>query len=122
MKGPNAGGQRTTSALPAQLNASRRRNSKEKTMETTQSNQTTAPADTAPRPASATNRAAILRRCGMQQIMLGVIAFVISLVITVATYQHPIGGEFVVWWGGMLFGVITVVRGLVNLAKSMKRG
>ena len=91
-------------------------------MTTTQNNQTTAPADTAHHPAGATNQAALLRRRGMQQIKVGAIAFVIGLLITVVTLQHPIGGVSVVYWGAMLYGAIFVVRGIVIMAKSMKRG
>jgi protein-S-isoprenylcysteine O-methyltransferase Ste14 len=94
---------------------------KEKTMETN-SNQATAPADTAHHPAGATSRAALLRRLGMQQAMAGAIAFVIGLVITVVTFQHPVGGIFFVPTGVMVVGAIYVVRGLVTVAKSMKRG
>lgn len=75
---------------------------------------------TAHHPAGATNHAALLRRCGMQQVMVGAVAFVIGLMITVVTFQHPVGGVFVVPTGVMVVGAISVVRGLVTVARSMK--
>jgi hypothetical protein len=70
--------------------------------------------------ASAASQAALLRKRAMQQIKVGAVWFVLGLVITVITFQHPIGGFFIAAYGPIIFGAISVVRGLVTLAKSAK--
>jgi hypothetical protein len=68
----------------------------------------------------AASQAALLRRRGMQQIKVGAVWFILGLVITVVTIQHPIGGFFIAAYGPIIFGALSVVRGVVALAKSAK--
>jgi hypothetical protein len=70
--------------------------------------------------APAASQAAVLRRSGMRQIKVGAVWFVLGLVITVVTFQHPVGGFFIAAYGPIIFGAISVVRGLVTLARSAK--
>jgi hypothetical protein len=70
--------------------------------------------------AAGTSAAALVRRHGLRQIRAGVVWFAIGLVITVVTFQHPIGGIFVAAYGPMIFGVISVIRGIATVAKSTK--
>jgi hypothetical protein len=96
-------------------------------MATTQANPTTAVFDTAASANSyATPRtaqralAAALRRHGLRQIRVGAVSFIIGLVITVVTFQHPVGGIFVAAYGPMIFGAISMVRGIATVSRSLK--
>jgi hypothetical protein len=92
-------------------------------MATTQPSTTTAASGTGygtPRTAQQPSAAA-LRRHGLRQIRTGAIWFTVGLVITVVTFQHPIGGIFVAAYGPMVFGALTVVRGLATLSRSARR-
>jgi hypothetical protein len=97
--------------------AAQRRN----VMATTQSTTTAASGNGYGTPGTANRRpAAALRSHGLRQIRLGIIWFAIGLVITVVTFQHPVGGVFVAAWGPMAFGLLSVVRGIVTLSRSVK--
>ncbi len=71
-----------------------------------------------------TSLAAIARKRGMRQIVIGAVVFVIGLVITVATYSSasssPTGGTYVVAYGPMILGVVYVIRGLSVIARAQK--
>lgn len=77
-----------------------------------------------PNPMPGTSLAAIARKRGMRQIMIGAVIFVIGLVITVATYSSasssPTGGSYVVAYGPMILGVVYVIRGLSVIARAQK--
>lgn len=66
--------------------------------------------------------AGVARKRGMTQIMIGVAIFAVGLVITIATYANAsnssTGGTYFVAYGPMIVGAITVVRGLIALARS----
>jgi hypothetical protein len=64
--------------------------------------------------------AAALRRHGLRQVRLGAVWFAIGLVITVVTFQHPVGGVFVAAYGPMIFGVVSVVRGIATVSRSAR--
>jgi hypothetical protein len=67
---------------------------------------------------------AVARKRGMRQITIGSILFIVGLVITVVTYgrasSSPTGGSYFVAYGPMIFGVISVIRGVVAVAQSQK--
>jgi hypothetical protein len=71
---------------------------------------------------SAASPAHVMRSHGLRQIRVGAVWFTIGLLITVVTFAHPIGGFFVAAYGPMIFGAVTVVRGLVTVGRSAKRG
>ncbi|HTX26634.1 MAG TPA: hypothetical protein VME19_06420 [Streptosporangiaceae bacterium] len=71
-------------------------------------------------PGTAHRPAAALRNLGLRQIRLGIVWFAIGLVITVVTFKHPVGGVFIAAYGPMAFGVVSVVRGIVTLSRSVK--
>lgn len=77
-----------------------------------------------PNPMPGTSLAAIARKRGMRQIVIGAVIFVIGLVITVATYSSasssPTGGTYVVAYGPMILGVVYVIRGLLVIARAQK--
>ena len=77
-----------------------------------------------PNPMPGTSLAAIARKRGMRQIMIGAVVFVIGLVITVATYSSasssPAGGTYVVAYGPMILGVVYVIRGISVIARAQK--
>jgi hypothetical protein len=73
-------------------------------------------------PRTAHQPAAAMRSRGLRQIRLGGIWFTIGLVITVVTFQHPIGGVFIAAYGPMVFGMVSVVRGIVTVSRSVKLG
>ncbi len=98
-------------------------------MATTQAtNPTTAVFDTAasgtsyatPRTAQRALAAAVLRGHGLRQIRVGAVSFIIGLVITVVTFQHPVGGVFVAAYGPMIFGAISMARGIATVSRSLK--
>jgi hypothetical protein len=47
-----------------------------------------------------------------REVLVGLIAIVVGIVITVASYSVAPGGMYVVGWGPVLYGVISMVRGL----------
>lgn len=69
--------------------------------------------------APGTSRAALVRRHGIRQITVGAAFFAIGLVITVATFQHPVGGVFIAAYGPIVFGLLSMFRGVVNVVKSV---
>ena len=71
-------------------------------------------------PGTAHQRSAAMRSHGLRQIRLGIVLFAIGLVITVVTFQHPIGGVFVAAYGPMVAGAVSVVRGIVTVSRSVK--
>jgi hypothetical protein len=77
-----------------------------------------------PNPMPGMSLAAIARKRGMRQIVIGAVIFVIGLVITVATYSSasfsPTGGTYVVAYGPMILGVFYVIRGLSVIARAQK--
>jgi hypothetical protein len=66
--------------------------------------------------------AAVARKRGMKQIVIGALLFVVGLVITVATYSSASsgGGTYFVAYGPMIVGVIWVIRGIAAVSKSQK--
>jgi hypothetical protein len=68
------------------------------------------------------SRAALVRKHGIRQITVGAALFAIGLVITVVTFQHPVGGVFVAAYGPIVFGLLSVARGIANVAKSVTLG
>jgi hypothetical protein len=91
-------------------------------MATTQASTTTAaPGNGYGAPGTAHHRsAAATRSQGLRQIRVGIVLFTIGLVITVVTFQHPIGGVFIAAYGPMAVGVVSVVRGIVTVSRSAK--
>ena len=73
-------------------------------------------------PAPGISRAALVRKHGIRQITVGAAMFAIGLVVTVVTFQHPVGGVFVAAYGPIIVGVISMARGVANVAKSMTLG
>jgi hypothetical protein len=77
-----------------------------------------------PNPMPGTSLAAVARKRGMRQIVIGAVIFVIGLVITVATYgsasSSPAGGTYVVAYGPMILGVVYVIRGISVIARAQK--
>ena len=77
-----------------------------------------------PNPMPGTSLAAIARKRGMRQIVIGAVVFVVGLVITVATYSSasssPTGGTYVVAYGPMILGVVYVIRGALVIARAQK--
>ena len=71
-----------------------------------------------------TSLAAIARKRGMRQIVIGAVVVVVGLVITVATYSSasssPTGGTYVVAYGPMILGVVYVIRGALVIARAQK--
>lgn len=68
----------------------------------------TAPADATPKRAGGT-------------IGGGVVLFLIGLGVTAYSYMNPnADGEYRLWWAPMLFGVILIIQGLVQLVKNRK--
>ena len=71
-----------------------------------------------------TSLAAIARKRGMRQIMIGAVILVIGLVITVATYSSasssPADSAYVVAYGPMILGAVYVIRGISVIARAQK--
>jgi len=58
---------------------------------------------------------------GKRQIGFDVAWFALGLIVTIATYSAASGaggGIYIVAWGPMLYGVISLVRGIMLLNKS----
>lgn len=64
--------------------------------------------------------ATVARTRGMRQIIIGAIIIAVGLVITIVTYASAsaAGGTYIVAYGPMIVGVITLVRGIVALGRS----
>lgn len=59
-----------------------------------------------------------LRSSGVSQIVVGVVAITIGIGVTVLTYDAAAGGgSYIVAWGPVVYGLITLVRGLANLGR-----
>jgi predicted phage tail protein len=62
------------------------------------------------------------RRRGRKQVIYGAIALIIGLAITLGSLMFAEGGYtsgyFIIGWGPILYGVIQLLRGLVNLTRS----
>ena len=54
-----------------------------------------------------------LRRKAIKRVCVGVVVSLAALGMTVTSYSSasPHGGEYTIYWGLMLFGVVTIVRG-----------
>jgi hypothetical protein len=89
-------------------------------MATTQSSTTTAASGNGTSGTAHRQSAAAMRSHGLRQIQLGLLWFAIGLVITVVSFQHPIGGVFVAAYGPMVVGVISVIRGIVTISRSVR--
>ena len=62
-------------------------------------------------------RAAATKR-GLVQLAVGVGMIVLGVVISVATYAFASGGgSYFIAWGLPLFGVITIVKGIVTMVR-----
>jgi len=68
------------------------------------------------------SRAALVRKHGIRQIAVGAALFAIGLLITVLTFQHPVGGVFVAAYGPIVFGLLSMARGIANVARSVTLG
>ena len=66
--------------------------------------------------------AGVARNRGIRQIAIGAAIFAVGLVITIVTYasasSSATGGTYFVAYGPMIVGAITVIRGLIALARS----
>ena len=61
-------------------------------------------------------RAAAMKK-GLIQLAIGVGLIVLGIVISLATYAFAPGGSYFIVWGLPLFGVITIVRGLITMVR-----
>jgi hypothetical protein len=61
-------------------------------------------------------------RRGWPQVYYGLIIFAIGLAITLFTYTRSShgGGSYIITWGPMLVGAISVVRGLVTVVSARR--
>jgi hypothetical protein len=59
---------------------------------------------------------------GWPEVYYGLIIFTIGLAITLFTYSRPSrsGGIYIVTWGPMLVGAISVVRGVMNVVSARR--
>jgi hypothetical protein len=59
---------------------------------------------------------------GWPQVWYGLIVFAIGLVITLVTYSqaHSGGGTYIITWGPMIIGVISMVRGLTTVVSARR--
>jgi hypothetical protein len=75
-------------------------------------------------PVGTISPASLARKLAIRKIGVGLAVLIVGIVITVVTYSNaassPSGGTYVVAWGPMVFGAITVLRGLVGLTKSRR--
>jgi len=66
----------------------------------------------------------VARRRGMTQIIIGAVIFIVGIVITIATYSSAssssTGGTYIVAYGPMILGVITIVRGVAALIRAKR--
>jgi hypothetical protein len=68
--------------------------------------------------------ASVVRKRALRQVVVGAVIFVVGLVITIATYgsasSSSSGGTYIVAWGPMIGGLITMIRGFVAMARASK--
>ncbi len=63
----------------------------------------------------------LLERRGKRLVGFGIAWFALGLVVTIVTYSaanNAGGGVYIVAWGPMLYGVVSVVRGAMLISKS----
>jgi len=72
--------------------------------------------------APAVSNVAAARKRALRRMAIGLVFFIAGLAITAATYSHaassPSGGTYIVAWGPMVFGVLSIVRGMVALRRA----
>jgi uncharacterized membrane protein len=80
-----------------------------------------APQPAAPKTVTRPDVARALRAAGLRQIVIGAVLAVIGIVVTVVTYRHAAssssGGTYLVAWGPVVFGAVSMVRGFRNLVR-----
>ena len=66
-------------------------------------------------------RRRLLESRGKRLVGFGIVSFALGLVVTIVTYSaanNAGGGVYIVAWGPMLYGVVSVVRGAMLISKS----
>ena len=83
---------------------------------------TTAPVTTQKK--SAASLGTVVRKRAIRQILVGVALVVIGVIVTAVTYHaasnNPSGGTYLVMWGPIAVGALTIFRGFHALASSVK--
>lgn len=66
--------------------------------------------------------ASMARRRGVRRVITGSAFLVIGLLVTVFTLSHAEsssgGGTYIVAWGPMVFGIVTIIRGLLAMSRA----